>query len=83
MLHNKISGKRSDVHLPFILMLFKNCVRFGISQEMIKSLSYNDLLALVMDFQIDEIEEHLKSKQGSKHQEKQYLDEEDIYKFHS
>jgi len=63
--------------VPFILTLFKLCKRFGIEHDMIKALSYNDLLYLVIDFQKDEIE----SAKMNKSEEIHYPDEEELTRF--
>lgn len=50
--------------MPDILIVLKACARYGITHNMIKELSYNDLLALIIEHQIDDIREYLSSQKG-------------------
>ena len=63
--------------MPFILTILKLCKKYGIEHGMIKELSYNDLLYLVIDFQKDEIE----SAKMNKGEEIHYPDNEELTRF--
>jgi|GEM_PF-2077984 len=63
---NEPVDKEKNLGLPFILKVFKLCKRYGIEHEMIKSLSYNDLLALILDFQIDDYKQYLRIQKQQK-----------------
>lgn len=62
-LSQKIQGsKKEDSDLPFVLRVFKLCIKYQIAPELIKSLSLSDLLILIIEFQRDEIETYLRNK---------------------
>lgn len=80
-LSKRIKGsKEKGFSLPFILTVFKQCIKYNISNDMIKSLSYNDLLSLIIDFQIDDINQHLANSKEKK-DEVIELDEEETTRF--
>lgn len=82
-LQSKVYGNKSGgSDLPDILIVLKATTRYGISHEMIKKLSYNDLLAIIIDYQIQELREYLNNKnkqQGNK--EVIHLDVKGVTKF--
>lgn len=66
--------------MPFILTILKLCKKYGIEHGMIKELSYNDLLYLIIDFQKDEIETYLQSQKKNQ-DEVHYPDDEELTRF--
>lgn len=65
---DKLPRQSTDtVSVPNILTIFKACKKYGIEHEMIKSLNYNDLLCLVINFQIDDLKVYFNTQ---KHQGK-------------
>ena len=66
--------------MPFILTILKLCKKYGIEHDMIKALSYNDLLYLIIDFQIDEINSYLQSQKKNQ-DEIIYPDDEELTRF--
>lgn len=67
-------GKKWDSDLPLILVIIKQCVKFNISHELMKALAYNDLLAIIIDFQKDEIEQVLRQNSNYRNDEVLELD---------
>lgn len=62
-------NKVEENNTPFVLIILKQCVKFGIQKEMIKSISYNDLLSLIIEFQIDELNKYLSQQNSSNNDE--------------
>lgn len=68
-----------DEDTPSILIILKQCARYGMAnKEFIKSLSFNDLLGIIIELQIDEINDYLSSQPGAK--KTVIADEEEVTK---
>lgn len=67
--------------MPFILTLFTLCKRHGIEQAMIKSLSYQDLVYLVIKLETIELEKYLEMKKKNNKDEVVYPDEKELTRF--
>ena len=57
------SGNQSGVpHSPFIFTLIKKCSKYKIPYELMCRLNYNDLLYLVVEYDISSMEQYLQQK---------------------
>ena len=50
--------------VPFSLKIFKRCTEYGVAPELIKHLHMYDLQCLLIQFDIQKIEQYLKSEQN-------------------
>ncbi len=70
-LHKRISGdskpdKDASTRPPFVFMLVKKCQKYGIDYHMMKRLNYSDLLALIVEYDIEATKEHLRMLEESR-----------------
>ena len=81
----KKDEKESGSH--FIITLLKKATSYGISYDLMKRLNYHDLLALVIEYDIENVREHLRMLQKQKNErlnrEVKIASNEDILKMHN
>lgn len=56
-LSRRIDNNTQTTDTPFIFTLIQRCIVYGISYELMKRLKYEDLLALVIEFDIKKVKE--------------------------
>lgn len=60
----KKDEKQSSSH--FIITLIKKAMSYGIDYELMKRLNYYDLLALIIEYDIENVREHIRQLQKQK-----------------
>lgn len=58
-----MQGKPQAPHAPFIFTVMKKCITYRISYELMERLNYNDLLYLIVEYDIESIEKYLQQKE--------------------
>jgi hypothetical protein len=78
-------SKKTNQDTPFILLLLKKCESYNIPYQMMCDLNYTDLLALIIEYDIETIAEHYKQLERQRLQkqniEVQDLNEESVVSF--
>ncbi len=57
---NKVPKKHRS---PFVFSLLQKCQNYGIPYQLMCEINYNDLLALIVEYDISALKDHFKSKQ--------------------
>lgn len=60
------SNKPQAVSAPFIFTLLKKCIQYNIPTNLMERLNYTDLLYMVVDYDIQNVREHLKRKEEAR-----------------
>ena len=70
---------------PLVFNIIRKCQKYGIDYEIMKRLNYRDLLALLVEYDIETLKEHLAALAAQKRQGSGPVREatnEDILKMH-
>lgn len=62
-LSKKVPGKPREPHAPFIFTILKKCIHYKIDYALMERLNYNDLLYLVVEYDIESIEKYLQQRE--------------------
>lgn len=61
----KLPPQKEKKHLavPFSITVFKKCIKYKISTDLMKSLHFFDLQCLIIQFEIQDIQEYFSAKE--------------------
>lgn len=57
------NGSTQAANTPFIFILIKKCITYKIPFELMERLNYTDLLAIVIDYDIQTVKDYLRQKE--------------------
>ena len=77
---DRLPKTKNGVYLavPFSLRVLKRCVEYGVSADLIKHLHLYDLQCLLIQFDIQKIEQYLRSEESRKMRERGIKEIKDI-----
>lgn len=70
-LHGERPKKSRDAtDPPFILSLIQKAYTYGLEWNLMKKMKYHDLLALLIEYDISKVQEHLRQKEQQRQSQK-------------
>lgn len=71
---NSAGKAKAEEPAPFLLMILKKCTFYRIDASLVYRLNYSDLLALIVEFDIQALKDYLYQKKDAFKGEKEIVD---------